>query len=164
MFGRLLPGPRRSLSAPRVLVERCLQLLFRPGIHLLEEDDADAPSLLRFSRSTRRLWPILPAAQPATDADWSRHCPGSHSGNDRGQTLQTCDEASGCRSMLFGVKMMSGLRHERIACRRKRWKYLRGSLRAGRSACCRSRRAAGNVRCERSSAPVPGLRSHGEGA
>ena len=30
------------------------------------------------------------------------------------------EEASGCRSMLFGVKTISGLRHGRSACRRNR--------------------------------------------
>ena len=33
------------------------------------------------------------------------------------------DDASGWRSMLFGVKITRGLRQDRSACRRSKWKY-----------------------------------------
>src|SRR5438445_443949 len=58
--------------------------------------------------------------------------------------------ASGCRSILFGVKTMSGLRHKRRAWRRSMWKYCAAvegwqicMLSSAASCMKRSRRALG---------------------
>ena len=59
--GWLLLDPDH-LSGPRMLVERCLQLGFRPGDTVAPTKRMPTSSSLRLARSTRRLWPILPHA------------------------------------------------------------------------------------------------------
>ena len=76
----------------------------------------------RLARSTRRLWPILPV-QTSRRRGFCTSLSGSTFWKLSRAKSESGDMASGWRSIDFGVKTISGLRHLRIAWRRSRWKY-----------------------------------------
>jgi len=99
-------------------VDRGRDFRFRQRVELIEKKIAVFVSLRR-RRSARNSWPTLPLAMRMLCASVT-----SVSGTrvkKRGRVKSARGElASGCRSMLFGVKTISGLRHGRRACRRSK--------------------------------------------
>src|SRR5437764_439901 len=77
---------------------------------------------LRRRRSARNSCPTFPLAIKMREASCTSRS--GTRGRKRGCVNSSILElASGWRSMLFGVKTISGLRHGRRACRRSMWKY-----------------------------------------
>ena len=76
---------------------------------------------LRLARSARSSWPILPV-QMTTRLASSRLRSGSTFQKRGRESSSSGAEAALWRSMLLGVKTISGLRQLRSAWRRSRWK------------------------------------------
>jgi hypothetical protein len=105
-----------------MLVERGLQLGLGPGVELLDEDDADGHVLALLALDAQVVADLAGADEQA-----ARVLVTVVVGEDILEVVAAKsargDIASGWRSMDFGVKTMSGLRHLRMAWRRSRWKY-----------------------------------------
>ena len=108
-----------------MLVERGLQLGFGPGVELLEEDDADAEVLALFALDAEVVADLSAADEQAARVF------DVVVGQDILEALDlpksaSVEDASGWRSMLFGVKTTSGLRHETQRLTTQEMEVLRG--------------------------------------
>ena len=102
-------------------VDGGLEFRLGPGVELLEEDDGDRRVLALRALDTELVADFAGADEHAAGfCDFGvRH----DVEEARREKSASGESASGWRSMLLGVKTMSGLRHLRSAWRRSRWKY-----------------------------------------